>query len=591
MIQHLAEKQVFARIGIITTDLEHHAALLATRLYPDVARAAYAAAMVLQLRQRDGAIAIPWPHVTEPTVLDLLAENLPLVKSGVTAGMVRELFGDLSDVALHRVIDGNVLVHDNGRLYLRRFWRYELDVAEMVLARSVPVDETAAEAPSGVASTDSAASNSGKLVSFAGVTTAADGRTNAERASSAEDDLQQRAVEAGLTYRFAVITGGPGTGKTTSVLRLLVAMLEHDPALRIVLCAPTGKAAARMMESIQNNLAQLDPPEHIRAGIPAQASTIHRLIRWNPSLGRSVYHPGNPLPYDVVILDEASMVDVALMSRLARALRAETRLVLLGDKDQLSSVEAGSVFADIASQAAPNVVRLTRSWRFSDDSPIGQLARRINAGDGTVPTAMLQSGTPRELQQFLARITSEKHANVTAEADPVKALRQLSRTQILTALRVGPFGADAINAALDHHIGGGREWYAGRPVMATSNNYDLEIFNGDIGITRQVEGRLMVAFEGADSGSVRWIAPAQLKSVASAWALTVHKSQGSEYDEVIFVLPDRVSPVLTRELAYTALTRARRDFRVWGSGDVWQSMIAVQVPRYSGLADRLRQQH
>jgi len=567
-----------------------------------------------------------------------------------------------------QMMDSAVVLLDRNRLYLRRFWRYEVEVARMVLSRSVPVEPGSRTTPP-----DKEVGTSARTTAVEGETGTAGGNApDLDGSASDEIIVQDQAVQAGLAYRFAVITGGPGTGKTYSVLLLLTAMLQRDPSLRIVLCAPTGKAAARMMESIHGSLARLNPPEQVRAGIPESASTIHRLIRWNPSLGKSVYDAQNPLPYDVVILDEASMVDVALMSRLARALRADTRLILLGDKDQLSSVEAGSVFADIAARDVPNVVRLTRSWRFSADSEIGRLARVINAGDGEGSWAMLLAGdqvgfllrqnpaesgqpseelgqtssapgqssselgqTPAELgqtsseplqaqsepgtspaisdtpetaapdvfsafrpetsntshRQGLYRILSQRvtahHAAFSAEADDYRALRQLSQFQILAALRVGPYGADQLNVELDRRIGGGAVWYAGRPVIATANNYDLDVFNGDVGLTRMIDGRLMVAFEGSAPGSVRWIAPAQLKSVSSAWALTVHKSQGSEYDDVIFILPDRHAPVLSRELAYTALTRARHRFQVWGSGSIWRQMLAARVERYSGLADRL----
>lgn len=577
MMSVYSNRQILSKLGVEIDDLDHHSGLLLSRLYPEISDAAYLVSVVLLLRQKDGAIAIPWP-AGKPSVLDLLAENLPALQSSLKPEEVRTAFAHMSDISMQQLIEAGaivsvsnpkdsyanaVIIHDMNRLYLRRFWRYETDVAEMVTSRSVSL-------PSGESQPD----------------------------QSTSDNPQNQAISAGLNYRFTVITGGPGTGKTHSVLLLLTAMLGHNPELRIVLCAPTGKAAARMMESIQGNLERINPPETIRAGIPDSASTIHRLIRWNPALGKSVYHTENPLPYDVVILDEASMVDVALMSRLARALRPETRLILLGDKDQLSSVEAGSVFADIASRQAPNVVRLTKSWRFKEDSQIGRLAQVINDGDVGVSWSLLQSGGEVSLMESASarkdelysrlgsRITT-LHSALVDELDHARALAQLQDLQVLSALRVGPFGSEQINAEMDRRVGKGDVWYDGRPVIATSNNYDLEVYNGDIGLVRVVEGRLMVAFAGSEPGVVRWIAPAQLKSVSSAWALTVHKSQGSEYDEVIFVLPDRWTPVLSRELVYTALTRARGRFSVWGSRDIWNKSLASRVERYSGLADRL----
>lgn len=577
MSSEYSKRQILCDLGVEIDDLDHHSGLLLSRLYPEVSDAAYLVSVVLLLRQKDGAIAIPWP-AAKPSVLDLLAENLTALQSSLKPEDVRTAFSHVSGISMQQLVNvgaivsvsnpkdsytNAVIIHDMNRLYLRRFWRYEIDVAEMVTSRSILL-------PTGESQPD----------------------------QSTSENPQNQAISAGLNYRFTVITGGPGTGKTHSVLLLLIAMLGHNSELRIVLCAPTGKAAARMMESIQGNLERINPPETIRAGIPDSASTIHRLIRWNPALGKSVYHTENPLPYDVVILDEASMVDVALMSRLARALRPETRLILLGDKDQLSSVEAGSVFADIASRQAPNVVRLTKSWRFKEDSQIGKLAQVINDGDVGISWSLLQSGgevslmesasaRKDELYSRLGSRIETLHSALVDEQNHARAFARLQDLQILSALRVGPFGSEQINAEMDRRVGKGDVWYDGRPVIATSNNYDLEVYNGDIGLVRVVEGRLMVAFAGSEPGVVRWIAPAQLKSVSSAWALTVHKSQGSEYDEVIFVLPDRWTPVLSRELVYTALTRARGRFSVWGSRDIWNKSLASRVERYSGLADRL----
>lgn len=636
-----SNKQIFESLGLAPDDLDHQSCTFLGRLYPDAADAVYMVGMVLSLRQRDGAIAIPWPG-DDASVTDLLAAHLPAMKPGLSQEKVRSAIAHLDGVKLIDLLrcgavvrvngpgsDG-VIILDGGRLYLRRFWRYELDVAEMVNSRSLPArlgasgqDEAASEGtesqrtspeamPTGPEIPDKSGNDTSAGEGATGLRSESTEKSGKGQSADMEATGQEQAVRAGLAYRFAVITGGPGTGKTHSVLMLLTAMLSRQPDLRIVLCAPTGKAAARMMESIQANLERIRPPEHVRAAIPTVASTIHRLIRWNPARGKSVYDARNPLPYDVVILDEASMVDAALMARLARALRPETRLILLGDKDQLSSVEAGSVFADIASNQAPNVVRLTKSWRFGENSEIGALARAINTGMGDTSWSLLEQGTSvgiagpgssggtgtgastnsgkEALYQRIRTGVEPLFTALNAQEDHVQALGLLQRYQVLTALRVGPYGSVQINAAMDQRLGNGKEWYAGRPVMATANNYELEIYNGDIGLTRLIDGRLMVAFAGLEPGSVRWIAPAQLKSVSSAWALTVHKSQGSEYDNVLLVMPEKWSPVLSRELAYTALTRSREVFSVWGTRELWTRMLASRVERFSGLADRLARQ-
>lgn len=629
----------FRELEIPLNELEEQVAFLATRIYPDHAEAAWALTILLCLRQREGAVALPLNEsATDSVLADLIKREMMRVKRDIRPDGLASYFPGLDSVTVGDLVAagmvksaGNdsgehqsVFVLDQGWLYLRRFWRYEKDVADMISIRIKSASESTED------SVDTSARSHSRPTGFPAATdpptysrptgspaeadppthsrptgnpAATDPPTHTGPEFSSDPD-QNRAVAAGLDHRFLVITGGPGTGKTYTVLLMLAAMYEKQPGLRTVLCAPTGKAAARMMESVSGNIERINLPDDRKKLLPDKATTIHRMIRWNPTTGRPGFGPDHPLPYDVVILDEASMVDMALMSRLARALRPETRLVMLGDKDQLASVEAGAVFADIADAAnMPNhplhsmVIRLATSWRFEEHSEIGRLASLLNRGEVDASWKLLSEGkkvrcrTPKgkgPLYASLLEKVKETHQQILRETDHERAYALLSDSQILTALRIGPGGSEQINRYMDNELGGNAPWYDGRPVIVTSNNYDLNVYNGDIGLTRRVDDTLRVAFPSDEPGKLRWIAPARLKSVVSAWALTVHKSQGSEYRHVILVLPDHPSGVLTRELGYTALTRASESFEVWGNREVWKHLLTRRTERSSGLAERLR---
>jgi len=446
---------------------------------------------------------------------------------------------------------------------------------------------------------------------------------------NAEPDMQRLACEVAAQNRITLITGGPGTGKTTTVVKLLSLLVGTSSSeLQIHLAAPTGKAAARLTESISNALTLM--PADVQARIPTQAQTLHRLLQTN-SQSTQVHQ----LATDVVVVDEASMIDLEMMARLLQAVPPTARLILLGDKDQLASVEAGAVMSQLCtgSLLKAQTVTLLHSHRFDAKSGIGQWARAVNAdvADNTPALKALWKAAPDWLaslpvQQHIEEQTPEPdvtHLQLTHAHDPKLAvglrygwrhwmalldahrphkstpaspcsdaqalalLKAFTEFCVLCAVREGPLGVLQLNTQVEHALGLGQStWYAGRPVMVTRNDYALELMNGDIGLCLPgADGVLRVAFPAVDGG-VRWVMPSRLDSVDTVFAMTVHKSQGSEFAQVLLVLPGQESPVLTRELVYTGLTRARQRLTLWAPqlGVLWNA-CARRVLRSGGLGD------
>lgn len=459
-------------------------------------------------------------------------------------------------------------------------------------------------------------------------------------------DWQRVAAAIAIGRRFAVVSGGPGTGKTTTVVKVLALLLDQDPGLRIAMAAPTGKAAARLGEAVRRGKAQIQAPAGVLAQIPEEAATIHRLLGLRR--GRAPrHHAGNPLLLGCLVVDEASMIDLPLMARLLAALPAQTRLILLGDRDQLASVEAGNVLGDItghgrelgmgpgqvawlesvgampagqvkgdpaAPSAADCVGLLQHSYRFRADGGIGALARAVNAGDGDAALRLLrESGqsVPAEvawedaadgdLAGSCIDWAAERYADYLTQTQVGDALKRFEQTRVLAALRQGPFGVEALNRRIAERlqarglIAGGEE-YHGKPVMVTANDYEVGLFNGDIGLLwRGADGDLRAWFvrdeggieAGVGASGPRSVSLRQLPAHVSAYALTVHKSQGSEFNAVYLVLPATPSPVLTRELIYTGITRARDQVIVQGDAGTFVAGCSVRVQRSSALAIRL----
>ncbi len=452
-------------------------------------------------------------------------------------------------------------------------------------------------------------------------------------------DRQALAVLTGLVSSLTVITGGPGTGKTTTVLWLLAAwaglrLAAGLPAPCIHLAAPTGKAAARLGDSLRERVAQLPVNDELRAALPASASTMHRLLGVRRGSTGFRHHAGYPLDTDLVVVDEVSMVDLPLMARLLDALPEGARLVLLGDRDQLASVEAGNVLAAICAAAgngavsparaacieaviggkveanvqappfADAVVELHRSHRFSGESGLGKAAALIRAGDadglcdGLASDAFTGVHLDNEAAHRPHTALVERHIERLAELlrcqDPRQALEMASRHRVLTALREGLWGSQAINAAFEKvlrqraGVAPDQPWYSGRLLLVTRNDYGLGLFNGDIGVVLADSDATLRAWFPAEDGSLRNLALAALPECESAWAMTIHKSQGSEFDAVDIVLPPHDTRVLGRGLLYTAVTRARSRVTLVATADTLRRALARSTRRFSGLADRLR---
>jgi exodeoxyribonuclease V alpha subunit len=412
---------------------------------------------------------------------------------------------------------------------------------------------------------------------------------------------------------FSIITGGPGTGKTTTVARTLVSMVMTEPGLRVALAAPTGKAAARLTESIRQRIQLTGAtagatPDVLRALMDLEARTLHRLLSYNGETDTFRRSAENPLPFDLVIVDEASMVDVLMLDSVLAALRPGARLMLVGDHHQLSSVEAGDVLGVLcrAAESAPAasplhraVTRLTQSFRFADGPGIGTLAAAILAGDvheawriGHDPAVESVTIVPPALatETLLASVTTQLE-RCRAATSVEAMLGALESFRLLAPEREGRRGVRGLNRAVErwlarHGVSVQDPWYHGRPVLITANDYSTRVFNGDIGVAWRSEGRTSVHFRSLD-GSTRAIAPGRLPAVETAWAMTVHKSQGSEFDHVTVVLPNEESRVMSRELLYTAVTRARQGVTIIGTEAALRSAISQRTERTSGLGQRL----
>ena len=504
------------------------------------------------------------------------------------------------------------LVLEHGLLYLRRYREYERRLALQLrrIAASV-VPETALERVAPLFATLFPAAHEG--------------------------DHQARAAALALRRALLLVTGGPGTGKTTTIAKLLAVRIaqanaSQQPTLRIALAAPTGRAADRMADSLRRAVAQM-AAHGIEAAwldaLPAQASTLHRLLGTIPDSPRFRHHADHPLPFDIVVVDEASMVDLPLMCKLAEAVADGAQLILLGDPDQLPSVEAGDVLTAILHAAgagdalAPDDARalhallgdaphdaeadglhghrvhLIRGYRQSEALDLAPLAEAVRGGDAEAALALLRNGELSNVH-FHEGIDDPLQARpgllahwrgLAAAGDPALALQLANRLRLLTALREGPQGARGLNARIEAALSGRRigappAWFPGRLLLVVENSYRHGLFNGDVGIClADAAGTPLAWFPGSDG--VRAFHPAALPAHESAFAMTVHKAQGSEFDEVWLQLPRADSRVLSRELVYTGLTRARTVLHVAGSADVIAAALGRHAGRVSGLGWRL----
>lgn len=475
-----------------------------------------------------------------------------------------------------------LVLDPDGRLYLRRLWQAEQQLARQLRRRAAPV------------AIDQAALDRVLAQLFPG--------------DAAQPDDQRRAVEIAATHGLAVISGGPGTGKTTTVTRLIAALtaLHAQAPPRVALAAPTGKAAARLAQSLQRERAAL--PAALAAAVPQQVRTLHRLLGWR---GDGFRHDARRLlACDLLVIDEASMVDLPLMAAALEALPPAARLVLVGDRDQLASVEAGSVLADICLGAAAGgplarvLAELRRSYRYRGDSAIGQLAQAVNSGDGAGVLDVLDGPAPaverrvlnaREDLAVIADEAAQAWRPVFSATTPQAALDALDRFRVLCALRRGPFGVEGLNDAIERALrrsgllpASARGSHChGRPILIQRNDPASGLYNGDTGIIlADADGHLQAWFRQPDGTPVGFT-PSRLPVHETAYAMTVHKSQGSEFGAVTLVLPPDAGPLITRELLYTAVTRARESVCVVGGEAVLRAALAQRTERASGLVELL----
>ncbi len=440
-----------------------------------------------------------------------------------------------------------------------------------------------------------------------------DGMLQFWRYHAAEGRIARRVRELvatnGASPAFSIITGGPGTGKTTTAARVLVELAERTPHLRVALAAPTGKAAARLTESMRLRFDDINGDNGSRAYPAADARTLHRLLGYSQHKDAFANTAENPLGEDIVIVDEASMVDVLMMDALLRATKPGARLMLVGDHNQLASVDAGDVLGVLCRAARDegagsplyeSVTWLDKSWRFGQHPAIGELAKAILAGDadmvlktcgGQSPSDVRLCPPPSDTDALLEPL--RKHLDrCLGAASPAALLDALGTFRLLAPERKGRLGVDRINVAVERWLARQghavhERWYHGRPVLVTANDYSTGVFNGDLGVVWREGASASVHFP-AGGGTTRALAPVKLPAVETAWAMTVHKAQGSEFDEVLVVLPEHESRILSRELLYTAVTRARNAVTIFSSEAAIRSAVGRAAERTSGLAALLR---
>jgi exodeoxyribonuclease V alpha subunit len=578
--------------------IDLHAALFLEEVAGKASPLLLLAAALASQAVGDGHICLPLATVAGQAVF--------APPSTVTAPVLKEWRAQLLASGVVGIPGGpEPLILDNrDRLYLARYHAQECLIATDLERRSrgvLPVDEVRAAA----------------LLArlFPG---------------SSGTDSQKLAAAVAAVKQFAVISGGPGTGKTHTVARIL-ALLQAlaGGRLRIGLAAPTGRAAARLQESIARARQEMDI--ELAAQVPEQASTLHRLLGLRPESGRFRHNRDNPLHLDLLIIDEASMVDVPLMAALVEALPPSARLIMLGDRDQLTSVEAGSLFGDICGSGEPSwsgplrsrvsrltggavpgrggdesmgdcIIMLRTGYRFGAEGGIGALARVVNGGDQAGLAAFAEQDhddlavvrpEPEQFRSWLAARLLAGFAPCFAATDPAAALAAFGRFRVLCALREGPAGVAGVNGLAEQVfrgqglLAGSGPWYRGRPLMIRKNHYGLQLFNGDTGIVwPDEEGRLQAWFQRPEGGL--WpVALSMLPAHDTAYAATVHQAQGSEFAEVLFLLPLQDNRILSRELVYTGLTRARRKLTLADPASLLAGAVRRRAVRYSGLTARL----
>ena len=615
----LSEQELFS-------SLDTHFGLFIGRLARNHSRTAALAAALVSHSTAEGNICLDLAEYGgKPLKVNSRGKDLPVFTCPVLSDWAEQLM----ESGIVSQGEGNtpLVLAGESRLYLRRYWEYENSVIRFIRQRADTVFQKLDYARLGK-----------------------DLNELFKPLPGNETDWQQAAALAAISRPFSVISGGPGTGKTSTVAKILALFIRQQGEgrqLRILLAAPTGKAAVRLQQAIvETGLSQTGTE-------PLQTATLHRMLGHVPHSPYFRHNADNPLEADIVVVDEASMVDLPLMAKLMQAVSASTRLILLGDRHQLASVQPGSVLGDLCSpeiiagfsagfksrlaeltgnSAFPgsnpdstgssslqdSFVELVHSYRFSPESSIAGLSKAVKDGDGDRALAILLApgdesvawrdiSGPADLEKALRDSPLPGHFRALQQtSDPGACFALLDNSQILCGLRKGPYGADRINHLLGQLFARQTQnrsayQHAGtpelektslpvRPIMVTRNDYSLQLFNGDVGlIMADPEDRQTLrAFFKAEHGMLRTIRPSLLPGHESVFAMTVHKSQGSEFNRVVLILPDQDSPLLTRELIYTAITRAREKVEIWGRKKIFGVAVKRKIKRTSGLPEELR---
>lgn len=509
-----------------------------------------------------------------------------------------------------------LVLDDANRLYLHRYWKYESDLATTLISMASDLPDV-------------------------DTVLLKDGLSRLFPNTDESMDWQGVAAAAAVRSRFCVISGGPGTGKTTTVVKIIALLLEQAKGsrMRIGLAAPTGKAAARLKESIYKAGKELEERTTAAESIPSDVSTLQRLLGVIPDSCRFRHNADNPLPFEAIVVDEASMVPLGLMAKLVEALAPGSRLILLGDRDQLASVEAGAVLGDICNTGhgfgfssafkafivettgctipeslvgsdvpvlADSVIVLQKNYRFGEDSGIGLVSTAINNDnaasvlggmkDGTTSGLILRETPSRDLlQKKLATAVVAGFSDYLRHESPDDVLVAFDQFRVLCALRQGIYGVEGINSLIEICLADegiikpDKQWYHGRPVMVMINDYSLKLFNGDVGIALndpESEIGLSVYFPSIN-GVPRKYSPYRLPAHETVYAMTVHKSQGSEFERVLLVMPPFSNQILTREIIYTGLTRARTSVELWCTDEIFTAACEKRIERRSGLRKAL----
>ena len=516
-------------------------------------------------------------------IIQSLSEKMRLGHSCILISSADALLFFQMDLAS----DGEIIrpfVVDQNYLYFYRYWQYEQNIAKIIcqkiMINNVEISDQHLEVIDQL---------------FADPF---NGNIN-------ETNWQRVAVENALKQHFSMITGGPGTGKTTTVIKLLVALitLKKDNNITIAVAAPTGKAASRLQESIAQNKQKL--PNQLLGlanGIPEQVTTIHQLLKPKYLSPFFKYNQNNKLPYDIIVIDEASMVDVPLMAKLLQALKATARLILLGDQFQLSSVEVGSLLADLTFALPEYTNELKKTYRF--DGPIKDLAVAVNQQQFQLALGFLKNDT-QVVQLYQDKTTAyqvigqyyENYIEQVINAKSVQvAFQCFNQFQVLCANNVGPNGIEEVNWFIEKKLESQNMidrpgfWYAGKPVMIQENTYyaNMQLSNGDIGIClADKNGRLLVYFEDMKGSYVGYV-PSKLPKSQTAYALSIHKSQGSEFEHVMIVLPEKLNTIMTKELLYTAITRAKKSVKIVATEAILKHMVQQKVQRTGGIIRMLK---